>query len=74
MNRLDFFKCKEKKKKKKKKKKNKKRKNRTIVFFFFFCKIYKEEMKYLLFKIFDFCGVCNKKARPLDILIFFQNI
>ena len=73
MNRLDFFKCKEKQKQKKKRK----TKNEHIVklfFFFFFCKIYKEEMKYLLFKIFDFCGVCNKKARPLDILIFFQNI
>lgn len=70
MNRLDFFKCKE---KQKQKKKNEKRTHRTIVFFFF-CKIYKEEMKYLLFKIFDFCGVCNKKARPLDSLIFFQNI
>lgn len=72
MNRLDFFKCKE----KQKQKKNEKRKTNTQdnCFFFFFCKIYKEEMKYLLFKIFDFCGVCNKKARPLDILIFFQNI
>ena len=70
MNRLDFFKCKEKQKQKKKKRKTNTEDNCC----FFFCKIYKEEMKYLLFKIFDFCGVCNKKARPLDILIFFQNI
>lgn len=70
MNRLDFFKCKE----KQKQKKNEKRKTNTQDNCFFFCKIYKEEMKYLLFKIFDFCVVCNKKARPLDILIFFQNI
>ena len=65
MNRLDFFKC-----KKKQKQKKKKTKNEHIGQLFFF----KEEMKYLLFKLFDFWGVCNKKARPLDILVFFQNI